>query len=52
MGLTCVRRILDNAAHRAADNLHTAERDPVRAAQWCATTAVACALLWLGKRRR
>jgi hypothetical protein len=46
-----VRRILDNAAHRAADTLQTAERDPIHAAQWWTTTAVACVLLWLGKRR-
>ena len=50
--MTGVRRILNNAADRAADNLHTAERDPIRAAQWWATTAVACVLLWIGQRRR
>ena len=50
--MTGVRRILDNAADRAADEIHTAERDPIRAAQWWATTAVACVLLWIGKRRR
>ena len=46
-----VRRVLDNAAHRAADTLQTAERDPLHAAQWWATTAVACVLLWFGRRR-
>ena len=30
--MTGVRRILDNAADRAADTLHTAERDPIHAA--------------------
>ena len=52
VGLTGVRRILDNAAHRAADNLHTAERDPLRAAQWCATLALAVVLPIIGRRLR
>ena len=50
--MTGVRRILNHTADRAADNLHTVERDPLRAAQWWATTAVACILLWIGQRRR
>ena len=50
--MTGVRRILNNAADRAADTLHTADRDPTHRAQWWATTAAACALLWLGKRLR
>ena len=52
VGVTGVRRILDNAAHRAADELHMAERDPIHAAQWWATTALACVLLWIGQRLR
>ena len=47
-----VRRILDNAAHRGATSLQCADRDRIHAAQWWATTAVACVLLWIGKRRR
>ena len=54
--MTGVRRTLnraaDRATHRAADTLQAAERDPVHVAQWWATTAVACVLLWIGQRRR
>ena len=52
MGVTGVRRILDNAAHRGATSLQCADRDPTHRAQWWVTTAAACALLWLGRRLR
>ena len=50
--MTGVRRILDNAAHRGARTIQCADRDPIHAAQWAATTVAACALLWLGRRLR
>lgn len=48
---TGVRRILDNAAHRAlAAGPPTKAQEATYAAAWWATTAAACVLLWIGRR--